>query len=301
MRGGGGHSRGMDMGERIERLSILIVTWKGDDLLRVCLSSLARVYGSRPEVVVVDNADQASTRALVSAYAHARYVPTVRNLGFARGNNVGLKACTRDFVLLLNNDTVVYEDSFSPLIDFLERHPKVGIVQGTMNVPALDDGLDDCGVVMTPFGIQRHLHRGEPTATTALKPRRVTAAKGAMMLFRREVVADTGFLFYDHFGSFFEETDFCRRAANCGWETWFVPTPPIDHLCGATSARFDRDAIWAQYFRNILYSFARNWGWWGRLVMLPAFACAAFVRSPRNLVRAVRGTCRTDDGAEGGF
>ena len=233
---------------------------------------------------------------------HSRgYVPTVRNLGFARGNNVGLKACTRDFVLLLNNDTVVHEDSFSPLIDFLERYPKVGIVQGTMNVPALDDGLDDCGVVMTPFGIQRHLHRGEPTATTALKPRRVTAAKGAMMLFRREVVADTGFLFYDHFGSFFEETDFCRRAANCGWETWFVPTPPIDHLCGATSARFDRDAIWAQYFRNILYSFARNWGWWGRLVMLPAFVCAAFVRSPRNLVRAVRGTCRTDDGAEGGF
>ena len=233
---------------------------------------------------------------------HSRgYVPTVRNLGFARGNNVGLKACTRDFVLLLNNDTVVHEDSFLPLIDFLERHPKVGIVQGTMNVPALDDGLDDCGVVMTPFGIQRHLHRGEPTATTALKPRRVTAAKGAMMLFRREVVADTGFLFYDHFGSFFEETDFCRRAANCGWETWFVPTPPIDHLCGATSARFDRDAIWAQYFRNILYSFARNWGWWGRLVMLPAFACAAFVRSPRNLVRAVRGTCRMDDGAEGGF
>ena len=138
MRGGGGRSRGMDMGERIERLSILIVTWKGDDLLRVCLSSLARVYGSRPEVVVVDNADQTSTRALVSAYAHARYVTTVRNLGFAGGNNVGLKACTRDFVLLLNNDTVVHEDSFSPLIDFLERHPKVGIVQGTMNVPALD-------------------------------------------------------------------------------------------------------------------------------------------------------------------
>lgn len=70
---------------------------------------------------------------------HSRgYVPTVRNLGFAGGNNVGLKACTRDFVLLLNNDTVVHEDSFSPLIDFLERHPKVGIVQGTMNVPALD-------------------------------------------------------------------------------------------------------------------------------------------------------------------
>ncbi len=273
----------------METVSIIIVTWKGDGLLRDCLDSLARVYGTRPEIIVVDNANEATTRRLVGGYPNAIYVATARNLGFAGGNNVGLKRCTREHVLLLNNDTVVHDDSFTPLIDFLARHPKVGIVQGTMNVPALNDGLDDCGVIMTPLGIQRHLHRGAPTATTVLKPRRVTAAKGAMMLFRRAVVSDTGFLFYDHFGSYFEETDFCRRAANVGWETWFVPTPPIDHLCGATSMRFDRDAIWVQYFRNILYSFARNWGWWGRLVMWPVFVCAAFVKSPRNLIRALKG------------
>lgn len=273
----------------METVSIIIVTWKGDGLLQTCLDSLACVYGTRPESVVVDNANEASTRRLVGRFPNAIYVATASNLGFAGGNNVGLTRCTREHVLLLNNDTVVRQDSFSPLITFLARHPKVGIVQGTMNVPALNDGLDDCGVIMTPFGIQRHLHRGEPTATTVLKPRRVTAAKGAMMLFRRAVIADMGFLFYDHFGSFFEETDFCRRAANVGWETWFVPTPPIDHLCGATSTRFDRDEIWAQYFRNILYSFARNWGWWGRLVMWPSFASAAFAKSPRNLIRALKG------------
>lgn len=270
-----------------DAVSIVIVTWKGDDLLRACLDSLACVYGTTPEIVVVDNANEATTRAVVSAYANVAYVATPRNLGFAGGNNVGLARCTRDLVLLLNNDTVFQADSLAPLVAFLAAHPKVGIVQGTLNVPALGDGLDDCGMVMTPFGIQRHLHRGEPKATTVLSPRRVTAAKGAFMLFRRQVVVDTGFLFYDHFGSYFEETDFCRRAANAGWETWFVPTPPVDHLCGATSTRFDRAAIWTQYFRNILYSFARNWGWWGRLVMLPAFTCAAFVRSPRCLLRAV--------------
>lgn len=270
-----------------DAVSIVIVTWKGDNLLRACLDSLARVYGTASEIVVVDNANEATTCAVVSAYANATYVATPRNLGFAGGNNVGLARCTRDLVLLLNNDTVFQADSLAPLVAFLAAHPKVGIVQGTLNVPALGDGLDDCGMMMTPFGIQRHLHRGKPTATTALSPRRVTAAKGAFMLFRRQVVADTGFLFYDHFGSYFEETDFCRRAANSSWETWFVPTPPVDHLCGATSARFDRDAVWTQYFRNILYSFARNWGWWGRLVMLPMFACAAFIRSPRCLLRAV--------------
>lgn len=271
-----------------EDVSIVIVTWKGDALLRACLGSLARVYGSAPEIVVVDNANEATTRAIVADSANAAYVATPRNLGFAGGNNMGLARCTRDLILLLNNDTVFRADSLAPLVDFLAAHPKVGIVQGTLNVPSLGDGLDDCGMVMTPLGIQRHLHRGKPTATAALAPRRVTAAKGAFMLFRRQVVADTGFLFYDHFGSYFEETDFCRRAANRGWETWFVPTPPVDHLCGATSTRFDRDAIWTQYFRNILYSFARNWGWWGRFVMLPAFACAAFLCSPRCLLRALR-------------
>ena len=135
---------------------------------------------------------------------------------------------------------------------------------------------------------QRHLHRGDPSATTKLSPRKVTAAKGAMLMFKRQVVEQTTFLFYDHFKSYFEETNFCRRAANCGWETRFVPTPPIDHLCGATSTRFDRDEIWIQYFRNIIFSFARNWGRWGRFVMLPLFCCAAFDKSPRNLVKASR-------------
>lgn len=74
------------MSTRIDRLSIVIVTWQGDDLLRTSLDSLARVYGTRPEIVVVDNADQASTRALVSAYAHARYVPALDLRAAGRGS-----------------------------------------------------------------------------------------------------------------------------------------------------------------------------------------------------------------------
>ena len=272
----------------IDQLSIIIVTWNGAALLEACLRSLRAVYHDRSEVVVVDNAATDATRSVCNVYANVKYIPVTENLGFAGGNNVGLRHCTRDYILLLNNDTLIKSDSFTPLLEFLRANPKVGIVQGTMNIPALGDGLDDCGTMMTPFGIQRHLHRGDPSATTKLSPRKVTAAKGAMLMFKRQVVEQTTFLFYDHFKSYFEETDFCRRAANCGWETWFVPTPPIDHLCGATSTRFDRDEIWIQYFRNIIFSFARNWGRWGRFVMLPLFCCAAFDKSPRNLVKASR-------------
>lgn len=157
-----------------------------------------------------------------------------------------------DYILLLNNDTVVHGDSFSPLIEFLKSHERVGIVQGTMNIPALGNGLDDCGILLTPIGIQRHLHIGEPTASTKLSARKVFAAKGAMMMFKR---------------------------------------------CGATSCRFDSKFVWRRYFRNILYSFWRNFGFFGRFFTLPCFAFAAFVRSPSALCGAlsdlIRGRTQT--------
>ena len=275
------------MTDSVRELSIIIVTWKGDDILGNCLRSVRKVYGDLPEIVVVDNAASEETHKLVSGFDGVKYVPSPGNPGFAGGNNIGVRETTSPYILLLNNDTVVHGDSFSPLVEFLKEHERVGIVQGTMNIPSLNNGLDDCGVLMTPFGIQRHLHRGEPTATTKLLPRKVFAAKGAMMMFKRAVLADVGFLFYDHFWSYYEETDFCHRARNAGWETWFVPTIPIDHLCGATSSRFDNKMVWRRYFRNILYSFWRNFGLLGRLFTLPCFACAAFIRSPSALCGAV--------------
>ena len=271
----------------VSELSIVIVTWKGDDILGNCLRSVREVYGNLPEVVVVDNAASEETHKLVSSFDGIKYVSSPGNPGFAGGNNVGVRETTRPYILLLNNDTVVHGDSFSPLVEFLKSHERVGIVQGTMNIPALGNGLDDCGILMTPFGIQRHLHRGEPTASTKLSARKVFAAKGAMMMFKRAVLDDVGFLFYDHFWSYYEETDFCHRVRNAGWETWFVPTLPIDHLCGVTSGRFDIKIVWRRYFRNILYSFWRNFGLFGKFFTLPCFACAAFVRSPSALCGAV--------------
>ena len=268
------------------KISVIVVTWKGDELLANCLGSLSQVYGNSLEIVVVDNANLESTRSVTAKYANVKYEAAESNLGFAGGNNLGLKYCTGEYILLLNNDTIVHEDSFGPMASFMDEHPRVGIVQGTMVIPGF--GLDDCGTMMTPLGIQRHLHRGEELPRAALGARKVTAAKGAMMMIRRKAIEDAGFLFYDHFKSYFEETDFCRRAANCGWECWFVPTPPIDHLCGATSSKFKRDEVWTQYFRNIFYSFARNWGWWGKFVMLPAFACAAALKSPKNFIKAIK-------------
>ena len=274
----------------MQKLSIIIVTWNNEEVLKNCLESLNQVYGDcYLEVIVVDNGNSPKAKSLSSSYPWVKYIAAERNLGFAGGNNLGFKAATRDYILLLNDDTIVHEDSFTPLIEFLKSHPKVGIVQGTMNIPGLNNGLDDCGTEMTIFGVQRHLNWGKPTLTTKLVPRKVFAVKGAMLMFKREVIKDVGgFLFYDHFKSYYEETDFCHRAGNANWESWFVPTPPIDHLCGTTSGKFRREEIWTQYIANILFSFRRNFGFWRRLVTIPIFSLLAALRYPRYFLNALR-------------
>lgn len=273
----------------ISKLSIVLVTWNGDEILKNCLDSLRNVYGTLPEIIVVDNANTPPTAALVSSYPNARYIAAPENLGFAGGNNLALPYLSREYILLLNNDTVIYEDSFSPLLDFLAAHPKVGIVQGTMNTPARNNGLDVCGEDLWPWGILRHRLVGQPTATTKLVAKKVFAAKGAMLMMKRRVLEDVGGRFFDpSFKNYFEDIDLCFRARNKGWETWFVPTPPIDHFCGVTSGRLNHEDVWSQYLRNILRSFHRNFGFWGHVFTIPCFFCIALLYSPKALFKALR-------------
>lgn len=255
------------------RYTILIVTWNGDGLLRDCLLSLRKTLPHVPPCVVVDNANLASTRDLCSTFPFVTYVPSKENLGFAGGNNLGLRHCKTDYLCLLNNDTVIHRDSFTPLVEFLERNPNAGVAQGTMKLPRCNNTLDDCGTWLKWYGIQKHRFFRCPDPGN-LEATKVFAAKGAFMMVRRSAIeALGGVLFYDHFKSYYEETDFCHRVWLSGAEVWFVPTPPIDHLLGATSTRFDNAGIWRQYLGNIFFSFLANFSWEGKIrILLPFLA-----------------------------
>jgi len=272
-----------------ERVSVIIVTWNSGQLLKNCLDSVAKVYGTRLEIIVVDNGNLRETENIARQYPNVTYVPSPNNVGFAGGNNIGMKYVTREYVLLLNDDTVFHGDSLSTLVRFLDEHEKVGVVQGTMNVPAWNNGLDECGALLTFYGLLKYPDIQKPTATTKLAPRRVFSVKGALMLFRRNIIKDVGgFLFYDHFFNYYEEKDFCHRVNNAGWECWFVPTLPIDHLNGQTSARLKSDDVWVQYIANILYSFCKNFGFWRKVTTLPIFFVGVFLGRPKQTIRALK-------------
>lgn len=248
--------------ECLSRVSLLIVTWNGDDLLKDCLDSLVSVYGCLPETVIVDNANQQSTRELTSNYPNTTYIPLPENRGFAGGNNAGIDKCTKEYVVLLNNDTRFTDDSISPLVDFLDSHPKAAAAQGTI-ILASRGVLDGCGAFISPIGVLAF--RGCFTAEfdRFTSPEKVFSIGGAFFAIRRCSIPATG-LFYDHFNSYYEEIDLCCRLYINGWECWYVPTPPILHVHYATAKKIGQDKILRQYYRNIKFSTKTCFGPWGR-------------------------------------
>lgn len=250
-------------------LSIIIVTWNGDELLESCLKSLRVACGLAPEIVVVDNANLQSTQDLVSRFENAKYVASKENLGFAGGNNLGLKYCSRPYILLLNNDTIVHQEPFSQMIRYLKDNPRVAVVQGKMRLARQGDILDECGSYLTNWG-ELYLRFLHAPVSAKISSGPIFHAKGACMMFHHSILDELdGVLFYDRFKSYYEDVDFCHRVWLSGREVHFVDTPPIDHLAGATGARLSADAIIGQTCENKMFSFLTVLGGWGLMTILP--------------------------------
>jgi len=221
----------------LSELSILIVTWNGDELLKNCLDSVRRACGTEPEIVVVDNANLESTKAIVATHPNAQYIAAPENLGFAGGNNLGLPLCTRPYILLLNNDTIIHEEPFTQLIQYLKDHPKVAVVQGKMRLVRFGDVLDECGSYLTSWGEVCPRGYMHPTSTI-ISDGPVFHAKGACLMFKKSLITDLdGILFHSHFKSNNEDIDLCHRVWITGHEVHFVNTPIIDHLLGQTVSK----------------------------------------------------------------
>lgn len=269
---------------QLGRISLVIVTWKGDDLLKTCLDSLVGVYGALPETVVVDNANLASTAALVGGYANAKYVPLAENLGFAGGNNAALPFCTKEYLVLLNNDTAFTADSISPLVDFLDAHPQAAAAQGKI-VFESDGLLDGCGGFFSPLGILAFRGGRVPDAPEFNVPERVFVIGGAFFAVRRGALAGCGGLFHGHFKSYYEEIDLCHRLALAGHDCWYVPTPAVLHRHSATMAKFRYAEILTQYYRNIGFSTLTCFGFANRLRFRAIFAFLACGQAFAGLLR----------------
>lgn len=236
---------------------VVVVNYRTPGLTIDCLESLAAAGGlpADSRVVVTDNAsgDDSCPRIQAAIDTHgwskwAKLMPLPLNGGFAYGNNEAIRpallASDRpDYVLLLNSDTRVHAGAIQTLVDFLEKTPGAGMVGSrledpdgtcqfsTFRFPSLWSELDE-SLRLGP--VHRLLRRFVTLVPTPTEAAPVDWVAGASLLIRREVF-DTIGLLDDGYFLYYEETDFCLRAARNGFPCWYEPKSRVMHLIGQST------------------------------------------------------------------
>lgn len=216
-------------------VSILVVNWNTAAFLSRCLESL-RAASLPHEVIVVDNASTDDSVEMVRRdHPGVRLLALDRNVGFSAGNNRAMEAAAGRYLLLLNPDTEVRPGALEDLVAFLDANPEVGIAGPTLWNP---DGSHQPST--RPFPSLRNeflratmLWRLFPPAGYRRARRdeedRPDEVSGAALCIRRECMEAIGPMDEGNF-MYYEDTDWCRRARNAGWEVAYRPGPGIVHV-----------------------------------------------------------------------
>jgi GT2 family glycosyltransferase len=255
-------------------LSIVIVTWNARDVLLDCLESIGREVLSRRdpgrldvEVLVVDNGStDGSVEAVQERFPFAEVVALPRNLGFAAGNNVGLRRAKGRYAVLLNSDTIVLRDGLEKCVRYLDDHPDVGVVGPQLLNP--DGSKQNCihnypslVTELVPKGLlERFLPRRFPSKRFDHPgPIEVEAVLGACLVVRREVLEQVGLMPEDYF-FFLEETDWCFRIRRGGWRVAHLPESRIVHIHGVSTKKKIPAETRIEYHRSLYHFFRKNRG-----------------------------------------
>jgi GT2 family glycosyltransferase len=216
------------------RVMIIVLNWNGLADTLACLSSLARLDYLAHEVVVVDNGSTDGSVATVRVtHPWVALIETGENLGYVGGNNVGLeyaRTAGADYALLLNNDTEVAPDFLRLQVEAAEVDPAIGIVGPTIyyfdrpNVVWSAGGDIDWRRGRTRMIGLNEVDQGQ----FGHKVRPVDFVSGCALLIKMSAVDQVGML-DPRFFAYFEETEWCVRAARAGFKVLHVPQAKIWH------------------------------------------------------------------------
>ncbi|MFN7924106.1 MAG: glycosyltransferase family 2 protein [Bryobacteraceae bacterium] len=222
------------------RVSVTIVTWNSGRHIGKCLQAVLDQSVKPFEVVVVDNASNDSTLAVLAAFGdRIRVYRNSSNLGFAVGQNQAIERTTGEWVLTLNPDVLLEPGFIEAALEAARVHPRIGTVCGKLrsihsdfSLPA-KPVLDSTGIYFTPA--QRHFDRGwrEPDDGRYVQPEYVFGACAAAAFFRREMIEDVSLAdgFFDpDFFSYREDADVAWRAQLLGWRCLYTPAASGYHV-----------------------------------------------------------------------
>ncbi len=236
--------------QRRVKLSVVIVSYNVRYYLEQCLRSLYRSsIDGEMEVFVVDNASQDDSLAyLRPLFPQVRYIQNTENVGFSRANNQAIRQAQGEYVLLLNPDTILCEETLSTCLSFLDTHPDAGATGVAMyshngrfawesrrGLPTPWTAFCRMSGLGTLFPHSHTFGRYYMRYISRLEVGEIEVVSGAFFMVRHEALRQVGLLDEDFF-MYGEDIDLSYRLLKGGWKNYYLPTP-ILHYKGESTQK----------------------------------------------------------------
>lgn len=254
------------------KLSIVIICWNDLRVIRDCLHSIyAETHSTEFEVIISDNgSSDGSVEFIRKNYPQARVIENGANLGFGKGNNVGIRASSGEYVLILNPDTIIHDKALDKWIAFADRHPEAGAFgcrvlnpDGTYQYPAQPFPTIwrqwIAALYLRPLGYVSNAFVSDTyTGWKGDTERTIDWQCGCCLLFRADLLKRLGG-FDEQFFYHYEEVDLCRRVWGARYPILYTPEASITHLGGQSVKRFPIRFVLESY-RNRYRFFYKHYG-----------------------------------------
>ncbi len=231
-------------------LSIIVLSYNTRDLLRKCLQSVKKTKKNKYEIetIVVDNAStDGSPEMIRKEFSWVKLIKSKKNLGFAGGNNLGLKKARGEYILFLNSDTEIEPQALIEMIKFMERDSQIGAVapkillfSGEMD-PDCHRGFPTPWASITYFlGLEKLFPKSKLFGQyhkfylNLNESHEIDAGFGTFMFVRKKILDEIGY-WDDQYFFYGEDLDLFYRIKEAGWKVIFYPKVLAAHHKGASS------------------------------------------------------------------
>ena len=245
------------------KLSIVIVSYNVRTYLEQCLQSVQKALeGIEGEVFVVDNHSEDDSVAVVRTdYPWARLIESPENVGFARANNIAIRQSEAEYVLLLNPDTVVEEDTLRQSLAFMDSHPEAGGAGVMMHNADGTLAPESRRAIPTPWvsclkmlGFTKRYYMSHLPWD---QPSQIEVISGAFCLLRKKALDEIGLL-DETFFMYGEDIDLSYRLLKGGWQNWYLPYSII-HFKGKSTQKSDYRYVHI-FYQAMLIFFRKHYG-----------------------------------------
>ncbi len=220
-------------------VTILTVNYNQSAVTCELLESLRKITYKNIEIIVVDNDSPTdSPQIILEKYPEVNLVLSKENLGFAGGNNLGLREAKGEYIFFVNNDVEVSADFLEPLLEEFEKDDKVAMVSPKIRYYHTPDKIQYAGSTqMNPYTIRNsHIGWNEVDNGQYDKVYETNYAHGAAMLVKQSVINEVGPM-ADVFFLYYEELDWCERIKKAGYKIIFNGNSEILHKESVTTGK----------------------------------------------------------------